>query len=279
MHAETFFYSFCWFWLFVCCNIPINDSYWLELYHFCWWFCSLVRHSSCFSQYFLFFCMGFLLYKHTIFFFTNRHNKSTVHFHLISSSHHCRVRMIRNFLLLYQRNQQAGWVAASGPIVEGKGAPEVEEVGRGAWWCPAWVDIPYPSGRSPWTLGTVRGRKQGGDYCRPSVPPPSGRTRPQKAPTALRSTSQKPKPDSEHKTEVSPTHLLTYLHPCQADPPTPISVFLWGQFWIFCGSLFILYPSLKNFHHFTNHNYKFTSLAYWKSNDSHFSVFITGTEA
>lgn len=188
--------------------------------------------------------MGFLSYKpYIIFFFpTTLHNKSTGHFHLISTSHHCWARRIKSSLLLYQRNQQAGWVAASGLIVEGTGAPEVEEVGRGAWWCLARADIPYPSGRSPWTSGTVRGQKQGGGCCRPSVPPPSGRTRPQRAQTASRSTSQKPKLDSEHKMRCLPlTSSLTFTS--LKLTPTPISVFLWAQFWIFWKSLlFILYP-------------------------------------
>lgn len=117
-------------------------------------------------------------------------------------------------------------MAASGPIASRMGAPGVEEVGLGAWWCLAWVDIPYPSGRSPWTSGTVRGQKQGGGCCRPSVLPPSGRTRPQKVQTASRSTSPKPRLDSERKTEVSPTHLLTYPHPCEADLRTNLSLSL-----------------------------------------------------
>lgn len=117
-------------------------------------------------------------------------------------------------------------MAASGLIASGMEAPEVEEVGREAWWCLAWVDIPYPSGRSPWTLGTVRGQKRGGGCCRPSVLPPSGRTRPRRAQTASRSTFPKPRLDSEHKTEVSPTHLLICPHPCKADLHTNLSLSL-----------------------------------------------------
>lgn len=166
-------------------------------------------------------------------------------------------RRIKSFLLLYQRNQQAGWLAAFGLKVEGMGVPEV---GQGAWWYLAWVDIPYRSGRSPWTLGTVRGQKHGGGCCRPSVPPPLGRTRPQRVPTASRSTSQKPKLDSEHMNEVSPTHLLTYLHPFEVDPFINLSISL-NLVLILCTSLlFILYPPLQHLHHFTN--YKLTSLAH-----------------
>lgn len=258
---DTSCWFFCRFWLFVCLNIPVRDSYSLELYHFCWWFCSLVCHPPCFSQYFLFFAWDSFRTNHTHFFFSTT-NKSTGHFHLISTSHHCWARRIKSSLLLYQRNQQAGWVAASGLIVEGTGAPEVEEVGRGAWWCLAWADIPYPSGRSPWTSGTVRGQKQGGGCCRPSVPPPSGRTRPQRAQTASRSTSQKPKLDSEHKNEVSPTHLLTYLHLFEADPHTDLSVSLSPVLDLLKVVAVYPLPSLQHFHHFTNHNYKFTSLAH-----------------
>lgn len=86
-------------------------------------------------------------------------------------------------------------------------APEVEgeeEGVQGAWWCLVWVDTPYPSGRSPWTSGTVRGQKRGGGCCRPRGPPPSGRTQPQRAPTASRSTSPRPRLDFERKTVGSP---------------------------------------------------------------------------
>lgn len=93
-------------------------------------------------------------------------------------------------------------MAASGLIALGMWALEV---GRGAWWYLAWVDTPYPSGRNPWTSGTVRGQKRGGGCCRPREPLPSGRTRPRRAPTASRSTSPKRRLDSEHRTVVCPS--------------------------------------------------------------------------
>lgn len=114
-------------------------------------------------------------------------------------------------------------MAAYGPIASGMWGPEV---GQGAWWCLVWVDIPYPSGRSPWTSGTVRGQKRGGGCCRPSVLPPSGRTRPRRVPTASRSTFPKPRLDSEQKTEVSPFHLATHPHPCKTDLHTNLRPFL-----------------------------------------------------
>lgn len=104
-----------------------------------------------------------------------------------------------------------------------------EEVGQGAWWCLASVGTPCPSGRSQWTSGTVRGQKRGGGCCRPGALPPSGRIRQQRAPTVSRSTSPKPRLDSEHRAEVFPSHLLTHPHPLQS---WPISVCLRAQFWI-----------------------------------------------
>lgn len=171
---------------------------------------------------------------------------------------HFWVRRTKSFLLLYQRSQQAGWVAVSGLIAQATGVQEAEEVGRGASWCLASVDTPCPSGRSPWISGTVRGQKQGGDCCRPSALPPSGRTRLQRVPTASRSTSQKPKLDSEHNTDVSPAH-----------PPTPVPVFLWASIGMFCGVLvFILHPPCNYLHLLTNINSKLTLFAH---KTSHFS--------
>lgn len=142
------------------------------------------------------------------------------------------------------------------------------EAARGRWRCPALVDIPYPSGRSPWTSGTVRGQRQGGGCSRQSVPPLSGRTRPRRALTASRSTSQKPKLDSEHTIEGFPPHLLTPLH-----PNTNLSVSL-------SPVLDLLRPIpltlLLHFYHFTNHDYKVAPHAHLTSNDGHFSVLKSG---
>lgn len=110
-------------------------------------------------------------------------------------------------------------------------------MGQGAWWCLVWVDILYPSGRNRWTSGTVRGQRRGGGCCRPSVPPRSGRTRPQRAPTASRSTFLKPRLDSETRTEASPSHLFTHPHPRQSDLCT--SPFLSPVFGVVCRSLLI----------------------------------------
>lgn len=203
MHAEVLIY--CWFWSFVC-PVSARD---------CCSFCSSLSHPLFLPTFF-----AWDPFSYKPFFFTTRHDKSTVRLHHISTSHHPCARRIRSFLLPYQRSQRAGWAAASGQIASRTVAPEVEEekeeAGRGAWWCLVWVDIPYPSGRSPWTSGTVRGQKQGGGCCRPSVPPPLGRTRPRRAPTASRSTSQRPRLDSERP----PPHF----------PPLTISVFLWARF-------------------------------------------------
>lgn len=200
------------FWFFVCHNVSAHDSSWLGFYLFCWWFCSLVYHLFVPPNIFTFLHGIPFVKPYKTIVFTTRHDKSTVRFHLISSFHHCRARRIRSFLLLCQRSQQAGWVAAFGPIAAGMGVLEVEEVGWGAWWCLVWVDIPYPSGRSPWTSGTVRGQKQEGGCCKPSVLPPSGRTRPQRVLTASRSTSQKPRLDFEHwGVSHPPPHLLSPL--------------------------------------------------------------------
>lgn len=117
-------------------------------------------------------------------------------------SHHQRVRRIRNFLHPYQRSQRAGWAAAFGPIAWETGFPGMQEVARGGWWCPASEGTPSPSGRNPWTSETVRGQRREGGCCRPSVLPPSGRIRPQRAPTVSRSTSPKPRHDSEHATSL-----------------------------------------------------------------------------
>ena len=225
MHAEVLIY--CWFWLFVC-HVLARDYPQLQFYLFLLLVLLLLCHILCFSPLFL----HGTPFVQTLF-FTTQHNKSTVRCHHISTSHHRCARRIRSFLLPYQRSQWAGWAAASGQIASRMVAPEVEEekeeAGQGAWWCLAWADIPYPSGRSPWTSGTVRGQKQGGGCCRPSVPPPLGRTRPRRAPTASRSTSQRPRLDSER--------------PLPHFPSLTISVFLWARFWIFCGSLlFVLSP-------------------------------------
>lgn len=74
------------------------------------------------------------------------------------------------------------------------------------------VDIPYPSGRSPLTSGTGRGQRQGAGCCRQSVPHLSGRTRQRRAPTVLRSTSQRRKLDFEHTCKGFSTHLLNPNH-------------------------------------------------------------------
>lgn len=112
---------------------------------------------------------------------------------IVSTSHCQPSRKIRSFLPHYQRSQQVAWAAASEPTVWGTGAQEVVV----AWWCREWEGTPYPSGRNRWTLGTVRGWRRGGGCCRPSAPPPSGRTQPRRAPTASRSTSPKPRLDFE----------------------------------------------------------------------------------
>lgn len=157
---------------------------------------------------------------------TTQHNDSTVRLHLVSTCHCCLVRRIRSFPLLYQRSQQAGSVAASGLIISGMW---VVEVGQGAWWCLVWVDIPYPSGRSRWTSGTVREQRRGGGCCRPSALPRSGRTQPQRALTASRSTFLKPRLDSESRLTHpfppprSPLPMeITPLHQC--------SVIFWVDF-------------------------------------------------
>lgn len=146
------------------------------------------------------------------FFLTTQHNKSTVCLHLIYTSHHHRARRIRSFLLPYQRSQQEGWVAASGPTVSQMEAPEVCQ---GDWWCLVLVDTPYPWGRSPWTSATGRGQKREGGCYRPREPLPSGRTQPQRAQTALRSTSLKPRLDSELKTGVSLSTFSLTLTPAK----------------------------------------------------------------
>lgn len=255
-----FFHFLSFFWLLVskCFRSMIFPSLNFSFYVALWFVIFFLS-----PKYLHFFLLGipfFLLPCKTIF-STTQHYKSTVRFHCISTSHHCWVRRIRSFLLPYQRSQQAGWVAASVLIVAaGMVAPEW---GQGAWWCLAWVDTPCPWRRSPWTSGTVRGQKRGEGCCRPSGLHPSGRTRPQRAPTASRSTSQKLRLDSEHKDEVSPTRLLTYPHPSQADLHITVSVFLWAQFWI-CGrsSLFILCPPFSIFLPITHSNYKPTFLVH-----------------
>lgn len=166
-----------------CSNIPPHDSHELDLVPLAF-FLVYILPLICLPRPF---CMGPLSHKPSKL-------KPTNHLHTLSTL----PRRIKSFLLLYQRNQRAGLPAASGPTVQGTRPPEVAELDPVGWPCLALADIPYPSGRSPSTSGTVRGQRPGGGCCRQSVPPLSGRTRPRRVPTASRSTSQKRKLDSEH---------------------------------------------------------------------------------